>query len=115
MCSDLVRNHKKQAEMPCSRNQYYPVTKCRGFLKNAATNMAKALGLQASRSKVENYLFVRPNLDLHVGHGLRHRYHERADVSADVEDHRALAGMGILVVHVHGGGGHGDVVPGIVW
>jgi hypothetical protein len=57
----------------------------------------------------------RPNLDLHVGHGLRHGYHERADVSADVEDHRALSGMGILVVHVHGGGGHGDVVPGIVW
>ena len=56
-----------------------------------------------------------PDLDLHVGHGLRHRYDERAHVSADVEDYRALSGMRILVVHVHGGGGHGDVVPGIVW
>lgn len=32
----------------------------RGFIKNAARNMAKALGLQALRSKVENYLFVFP-------------------------------------------------------
>ena len=59
----------------------------------------------------------RPNLDLHVGHGLRHDNDERAHVCADVEDYRALSGMRILVVHVHvhGGAGHGDVVPGIVW
>jgi hypothetical protein len=55
----------------------------------------------------------RPNLDLHVGHGLRHDNDERAHVCADVEDYRALSCMRILVVH--GGGGHGDVVPGIVW
>jgi hypothetical protein len=60
---DVLRPCEKSQE--ASRNvllwiKYYPVTKRRGFLKNAAKNMAKALGLQALRSKVENYLFVFP-------------------------------------------------------
>jgi hypothetical protein len=56
-----------------------------------------------------------PDLDLHAGHGLRHGDDQRAHVSADIEDDRALAGMRILRMRAHNGSGHGDVVPGIVW
>jgi hypothetical protein len=57
----------------------------------------------------------RPDLDLHAGHRLRHCDDQRTHISADIEDDRALSGVRILWMHVHGGGGHGDVVPGIVW
>jgi hypothetical protein len=57
----------------------------------------------------------RPDLDLHAGHRLRHGDDERAHISADIEDDRALAGLRILRMRSRKGGGHGDVVPGIVW
>jgi hypothetical protein len=55
-----------------------------------------------------------PGLDLLAGQGRRHDDDERADVTADVQHHRALAGVRV-VLHRRQDAWSATPVPGVLW